>query len=225
MIHLMRGRYRMGVRGSGGRCMPSGSGGGITDLPCRRRAPPSQPCVDLRFAFRYEQRHGQPQWLRADGYRLEPSPRTLASVAKLSRKKSEFCDRFLRQAQDRSARPVGNITEGTFRRELEGLEGYGVDVVLIGFPHGPPLGIKSVTLNWSDLPLSALVQPNTVPYARWCGRGGIARCPPIPIDGLAPVRPTRHKQAKLPPRHKPSPRFLPKPHSMPPLSRMTPEMC
>jgi hypothetical protein len=23
----------------------------------------------------------------------------------------------------------------------------------------------------------------TDPYARWCGRGGIARCPPIPIDG------------------------------------------
>jgi len=22
----------------------------------------------------------------------------------------------------------------------------------------------------------------TDPYARWCGRGGIARCPPIPID-------------------------------------------
>jgi hypothetical protein len=21
----------------------------------------------------------------------------------------------------------------------------------------------------------------TDPYARWCGRGGIARCPPIPI--------------------------------------------
>ena len=25
----------------------------------------------------------------------------------------------------------------------------------------------------------------TDPYARWCGRGGIARCPPIPIDGGA----------------------------------------
>src|SRR5439155_20201845 len=31
----------------------------------------------------------------------------------------------------------------------------------------------------------ALNPPNrrgTDPYARWCGRGGIARCPPIPID-------------------------------------------
>src|SRR3954466_12784351 len=28
----------------------------------------------------------------------------------------------------------------------------------------------------------------TDPYARWCGRGGIARCPPIPIYGLTPVR-------------------------------------
>jgi Reverse transcriptase (RNA-dependent DNA polymerase)/Group II intron, maturase-specific domain len=26
----------------------------------------------------------------------------------------------------------------------------------------------------------------TDPYARWCGRGGIARCPPIPIDGPEP---------------------------------------
>jgi hypothetical protein len=25
----------------------------------------------------------------------------------------------------------------------------------------------------------------TDPYARWCGRGGIARCPPIPIDSGA----------------------------------------
>ena len=25
----------------------------------------------------------------------------------------------------------------------------------------------------------------TDPYARWCGRGGIARCPPIPIDRSA----------------------------------------
>jgi transposase len=33
--------------------------------------------------------------------------------------------------------------------------------------------------------LVALNPPNrrgTDPYARWCGRGGIARCPPIPID-------------------------------------------
>jgi hypothetical protein len=32
----------------------------------------------------------------------------------------------------------------------------------------------------------ALNPPNrrgTDPYARWCGRGGIVRCPPIPIDG------------------------------------------
>jgi hypothetical protein len=28
----------------------------------------------------------------------------------------------------------------------------------------------------------------TDPYARWCGRGGIARCPPIPIDHSDPGR-------------------------------------
>src|SRR4029077_10816853 len=27
----------------------------------------------------------------------------------------------------------------------------------------------------------------TDPYARWCGRGGIARCPPIPIDRASTV--------------------------------------
>src|SRR6516225_472662 len=26
------------------------------------------------------------------------------------------------------------------------------------------------------------------PYARWCGRGGTARCPPIPIEGTIAVR-------------------------------------
>jgi hypothetical protein len=26
--------------------------------------------------------------------------------------------------------------------------------------------------------------PYTVPYVRWCGRGGIARLPPIPIDAV-----------------------------------------
>src|SRR5690242_14158921 len=34
-------------------------------------------------------------------------------------------------------------------------------------------------------PRSPLNPPNrrgTDPYARWCGRGGTARCPPIPID-------------------------------------------
>ena len=36
----------------------------------------------------------------------------------------------------------------------------------------------------------ALNPPNrrgTDPYARWCGRGGVARCPPIPIDASAAV--------------------------------------
>jgi len=28
----------------------------------------------------------------------------------------------------------------------------------------------------------------TDPYARWCGRGGVARCPPIPIDGESASR-------------------------------------
>ena len=29
----------------------------------------------------------------------------------------------------------------------------------------------------------------TDPYARWCGRGGTARCPPIPIDRASTVLP------------------------------------
>jgi hypothetical protein len=41
---------------------------------------------------------------------------------------------------------------------------------------------------WSALPVpSVLAQllepPCTDPYARWCGRGGAARLPPIPICG------------------------------------------
>src|SRR6516162_2309471 len=40
---------------------------------------------------------------------------------------------------------------------------------------------------WSIFECSAEDGPpnrrGTDPYARWCGRGGIARCPPIPIDG------------------------------------------
>src|SRR5690348_7129305 len=48
-------------------------------------------------------------------------------------------------------------------------------------------------------PRSPLNPPNrrgTDPYARWCGRGGTARCPPIPIykgmpsDDHRPPRPT-----------------------------------
>ncbi len=37
-------------------------------------------------------------------------------------------------------------------------------------------------------PLGALNQPNrrgTDPYARWCGRRGAVRLPPIPINELA----------------------------------------
>jgi hypothetical protein len=43
----------------------------------------------------------------------------------------------------------------------------------------------------------ALNPPNrrgTDPYARWCGRGGIARCPPIPIE--APRALPDHEKAK-----------------------------
>ena|SRR6516162_9916277 len=39
----------------------------------------------------------------------------------------------------------------------------------------------------------------TDPYARWCGRGGIARCPPIPIDAagaMADPRPKRNTVAR-----------------------------
>ena len=35
---------------------------------------------------------------------------------------------------------------------------------------------------WSNWVLNPPNRRGTDPYARWCGRGGIARCPPIPID-------------------------------------------
>jgi len=47
----------------------------------------------------------------------------------------------------------------------------------------------------------------TDPYARWCGRGGIARCPPIPIDAAGAMgdpRPKRNTVAR------PLPCVLPK---------------
>jgi hypothetical protein len=34
----------------------------------------------------------------------------------------------------------------------------------------------------------------TDPYAWWCGRGGIARCPPIPIEVVVPTRQHRAKR-------------------------------
>ena len=37
------------------------------------------------------------------------------------------------------------------------------------------------------MPLNSVEPPCTDPYARWCGRGGAARLPPIPI----PLRPLR----------------------------------
>src|SRR5229473_1961750 len=43
---------------------------------------------------------------------------------------------------------------------------------------------------------SALAQllepPYTDPYVRWCGRGGAARLPPIPISDPSPTSPLRH---------------------------------
>jgi hypothetical protein len=57
----------------------------------------------------------------------------------------------------------------------------------------------------------ALNPPNrrgTDPYARWCGRGGIARCPPIPIDpacapGALPRRSTPRNGPSVSPRKDP----------------------
>jgi hypothetical protein len=46
--------------------------------------------------------------------------------------------------------------------------------------------LASVVLGWSPWPMLVRLNPpnrrGTDPYARWCGRGGVARCPPIPID-------------------------------------------
>src|SRR5438105_3863197 len=60
-----------------------------------------------------------------------------------------------------------------------------------GGPTGPAQPLLRVTRP-SPTPClwPSLTQSNrrgTDPYARWCGRGGIARCPPIPIIGA--IRP------------------------------------
>src|SRR5436309_141954 len=49
---------------------------------------------------------------------------------------------------------------------------HGVETIFLKAPH-------------SDTPEDCLTRSNrrgTDPYARWCGRGGAARCPPIPIN-------------------------------------------
>jgi len=46
--------------------------------------------------------------------------------------------------------------------------------------------------NTSSIVLAQLLEPPcTDPYARWCGRGGAARLPPIPIAATSCVGPTR----------------------------------
>src|SRR5277367_5760478 len=56
-----------------------------------------------------------------------------------------------------------------------------------GGPTGPAQPLFRRTQSAPTLCLcSGLTQSNrrgTDPYARWCGRGGTARCPPIPISG------------------------------------------
>ncbi len=46
-------------------------------------------------------------------------------------------------------------------------------------PERPAAGASS--LSKPVQPLKSVEPPCTDPYARWCGRGGAARLPPIPI--------------------------------------------
>ena len=48
---------------------------------------------------------------------------------------------------------------------------------------------------------SSTEPPDTDPYVRWCGRGGVVRLPPIPIGGgtLARCRPERREMPDLGP--------------------------
>ena len=49
-------------------------------------------------------------------------------------------------------------------------------------PERPAAGQASSLLKPVQ-PLKSVEPPCTDPYARWCGRGGAARLPPIPISG------------------------------------------
>ena len=46
-----------------------------------------------------------------------------------------------------------------------------------------PFMAKSATENPAFSRLNSIEPPCTDPYARWCGRGGAERLPPIPIFG------------------------------------------
>jgi hypothetical protein len=46
-----------------------------------------------------------------------------------------------------------------------------------------PFMAKSATENPAFSRLNSIEPPCTDPYARWCGRGGAERLPPIPIVG------------------------------------------
>jgi hypothetical protein len=54
----------------------------------------------------------------------------------------------------------------------------------------------AATWLYRPLKLNPIEPPCTDPYARWCGRGGAARRPPIPV--IAALRPVKAKIYRLP---------------------------
>src|SRR5271166_81654 len=56
----------------------------------------------------------------------------------------------------------------------------------------------SLTAGVSPASLTRSNRRGTDPYARWCGRGGVARCPPIPIKGRQAVVDLRDLEGRVP---------------------------
>src|SRR4051812_11965121 len=116
---------------------------------------------------------------------MDPPKATFVSLAAMAKRPQPF--------QGIAAPWCAEVPRGGCRRLADRVLAH---VRTSGGPTGPAQPVfrrprSSPTLCYC----SSLTRSNrrgTDPYARWCGRGGAARCPPIPINiaGLAFLAPT-----------------------------------